>query len=403
MVVAPSWLPPPLSPRVIWLVSALAWVLGTGTGCGQPPDELVLSWPAFRTLEPIPVGVHPNTLALADFDSDGDIDIAIPAVLDPTLVILANDGRGGFERIATNPWPKPAPGGPVPGAIDVEAADIDGDAVPELLMTTFADNRVAIASALGSPGDPAGWTVTDNIDVLGEPACLAIAQLIGAEHVDLAVTRGQDNDLMLLAGDGLGGFQEHGRVPLERRPTAITPVDIDGNGQLEIAVVASIANTLTILAWDDDSGRYQPVAGAPLSGWPASLASADLDGDGDPELIGASNLGNTLFTVDFTGPPRAGSLALNVSEQPTARGAFGVALADFDGDGFIDVAVAEKFADTITLFRNRDGSLAPETVYPVGAGPTPIATADLDGDGTADLVVANGFSNDVHILLSRDE
>lgn len=381
------------------LISTLAITLSPLFGCSEPPTELRGSWPVYRTLPPVPVGLHPNTLVATDLDLDGDIDIAVPAVLDTSLVILENDGAGQFEPTAATPLGV-EPGGD--GAIDASAADLDGDGVPELAMTTFANNRVALLASRPDSLDGA-WSVAGDVDVAGEPACLAIADVVGDGHLDMLVTRGQENDLLLLAGDGALDFVLAGRVELGRRPTAVLAFDGDDDGAVEIAVVSSIANELAILAVAPGSGEdraYRQVASAPLSGWPASVIAADLNGDERPELIGATNLGNTLFVAHLAGDIEGGNLSITIREQPVGRGAFGVAAADFDGDGLIDVAVAEKFANTVTLLRNVNGALEPQATYQVGEGPTPIAARDLDGDGIPDLVVANGFSNDVTVLLS---
>lgn len=385
-------------PAASLLLAALALTSGALPACAEPPAELRGSWPAYRTLGPVPVGLHPNTLVAADLDLDGDIDIAVPAVLDTSLVVLSNDGAGQFERMATDALADGANGD---GAIDASAGDLDGDGVLELAMTTFANNRVALLTT----GADNTWSVASDVDIAGEPACLAIADVVGDGHLDLLVTRGQDNDLLLLAGDGALTFELAGQVPLQRRPTAVLAFDGDSDGAMEIAVVSSIANQLAILALDSAPTQprtYRQVASAPLSGWPASLIAADLDGDSRPELVGATNLGDALFVAHLIGDVRSENLSIVVQEQPVGRGAFGVAAADFDGDGAIDIAVTEKFAGTVTLLRNVDGTLEPRTSYQVGDGPTPIAARDLDGDAIPDLVVANGFSNDVSILLSSD-
>ena len=371
------------SGRNIWLAPAVVWLLS----CASPPESLLGSWPEFRALPLIPSGVHPNTLVVSDLDRDGDLDIAVPAVLDTSVLVLRNQGDGTFERISTTPWDA--------GALDAAVADLDGDGAVEIVATTFADNRVLALSAR------AGGTfeVTGNVAVEGEPTCLALADVVGDRSLDLLVTRGQENDMWLFEGDSAGDFTLAETVSLARRPTAMAVADFDGDGASDIAVVSSIANELAILSRHAGDARYQVRATAPLSGWPASLLPLDLDRDGELELVGATNLGDSLFIAEFS-RALGGGLAIHVREQEAGYGSFGVAAADFDRDGWIDLAVTDKFADTVTLFQNIEGELEPRVSYPTGGGPTPVEAADFDGDGIADLVVANGFSNDISLFLS---
>src|SRR5262249_26254512 len=80
---------------------------------------------------------------------------------------------------------------------------------------------------------------------------------------------------------------------------------------------------------------------------------------------------------------------------------YSIALADFDGDGHIDIAVANYFGFTVSVLRNRgNGTFEPAVDYLVGLAPRRVIAADLNGDGRIDLVTANG-SYDASILINR--
>jgi hypothetical protein len=81
------------------------------------------------------------------------------------------------------------------------------------------------------------------------------------------------------------------------------------------------------------------------------------------------------------------------------RGASCVAVGDLDGDGKVDLAVADQEADSVSVrLGNGDGTFRSRTACGVGIFPAFVVIQDLDGDGRRDLVVANYFSNSASVL-----
>src|SRR5690348_150611 len=67
-----------------------------------------------------------------------------------------------------------------------------------------------------------------------------------------------------------------------------------------------------------------------------------------------------------------------------------VAVGDFNGDGKVDLAVANGNDNNVgVLLGNGDASFAAQRTFGTGAGPRSVAVADVNGDGRADLLVAN--------------
>ena len=68
-----------------------------------------------------------------------------------------------------------------------------------------------------------------------------------------------------------------------------------------------------------------------------------------------------------------------------------IAIADLDGDGMPDLAVADGDANAVSVYRGLGGGMFDTpTLYPAGPSPSDVAIADFDANGTLDLVVANG-------------
>src|SRR5689334_1024372 len=79
------------------------------------------------------------------------------------------------------------------------------------------------------------------------------------------------------------------------------------------------------------------------------------------------------------------------SPIPAGLGPQSIASADLNGDGRLDLVVANFPSDTVSVFLSLGhGDFGPPVPYPTAAGPVVVTTADLDGDGDADLVIAEG-------------
>ena len=133
---------------------------------------------------------------------------------------------------------------------------------------------------------------------------------------------------------------------------------------------------------------------------PRSVFIADLDGDGDNDLAvanyGSRNVSVLLNNGDGT---FADKVDYDVGYRP-----FSVFSADLDGDGDNDLAVANYGSRNVSvLLNNGDGTFADKVDYDVRYRPGSVFSADLDGDGDNDLAVANYGSDNVSVLLNNGE
>jgi hypothetical protein len=126
-----------------------------------------------------------------------------------------------------------------------------------------------------------------------------------------------------------------------------------------------------------------------------AVVAADVNGDGKLDLVVANSGAGAVSILLGNGD---GTFAPNV-DYPTGAGPVAVALGDFNADGKTDLAVANQAAGTVSiLLGNGDGTFGPNTDYPTGASPTAVVAADFNADGTLDLAVANRADNTVSIL-----
>ena len=185
---------------------------------------------------------------------------------------------------------------------------------------------------------------------------------------------------------------------METVPYAIAVGDFNGDGIQDLATVDNYSNNVTVLL-GNGSGGFTAAPGSPFPAGsaPSALAVADFNGDGIPDLA-APNFGTNSVTVLFGD----GLGGFNVSASFAAGpGPLSVAAGDFNGDGVPDLVAANTNSSALTVLLG-DGAgefkASPESPVSVPGSPRLIAVADFNGDGVQDLAVADAFDG-VTVLL----
>ncbi len=354
--------------------------------CGQGSVSVLLGKGdgTFQTHADYAVGTFPESVAAADFNGDGKLDLAVSNAESPSISILLGSGDGTFQ--AHQDFSTDSASGPI------EAADVNGDGKPDLL---FPDNPASGVAVFLGNGD--GTFKPARIYAAGSyPSSVAIADLNGDGKIDLAVSNQYSNSVTVLLGNGDGTFSPGVNLPQASSDTGQTAEslgavigDFNGDGIPDLAITEgdSVGDISVLLG--KGGGSFQPPINTP-SGAAGAIVAADFNRDGKLDVAFADINGTAVALGNGDGTFGA---PLRVVTSAAAVPAGGVLAGDFNNDGKQDLVVLQNGFLTpnpiFVLLGNGDGTFQPAKQFGgsslVAEG---IAAGDFNRDGKLDLAIA---------------
>jgi hypothetical protein len=205
--------------------------------------------------------------------------------------------------------------------------------------------------------------------------------------------------LLVGAASAWGAFVKEGSPhTVGDDPYSLKAADFNGDGRPDVATINGTSSNVSVFLRQPGGGFAQE-AGSPVAtgSGPSGAAVGDYNGDGRLDLAVANFVGQNV-TVLLRQP--SGGFAAEAGAPSSLGSATAIGAGDFNSDGRIDLAVTRSDTNQISLFfrngANTGFSAGPQ--FPTGLFPRAIAVADYNGDGLADLAIANRDGDSVTVM-----
>jgi len=286
--------------------------------------------------------------------------------------------------------------------LSVTAADFSGDLIPDLATANTDSDDVWL---LRGNGDGTFSDIGAIFEVGLTPVAVGSGDFTGDGRLDIITANEIDNTVSVLPNEGSSVFGTAIDSETGTSPEALFIGRFDADQALDVATTDNFDDTVTILKGVGD-GTFTILDVVLVGIAPVGMAGGDLNNDDKVDLVVANSGG---------GPEASGSISVlkgldegrfeALEEIPVTCGSEGcapvaVAIADFNADDNLDVAVLNEEADSVSiLLGNGDLTFEEKGFFLVGSFPEGIVVGDFNDDGKADVATTSNFQDNVVVLV----
>lgn len=345
-------------------VNAVSALLGPKFTAGSASSEAGVSLPA--------------AVVVGDFDADGRLDVASGGYMDGLTLRIGN-GAGGFkEEVKVIADIRPTM---------LVVGDLNADGLPDLVAAGGYAEPAEVLLGLGA----GKFAAAVPYEIPGEARAAALGDFNGDGALDLALSINSPNRVSVVFGTGKGSFADEADYPMVDKPDSMAAGDLNGDGRSDLIVGISGADRVRAMFGAPD-GTWFDEAEYETGNHPTSVVIANFNGDAWPDFATA-NLDETISVYLGIGKGVFGKR----TDYATGTYMLGQLLAgDLNGDGLADLLASRGFSGfSSVLYAAGDGTFGNVQHY-VGEGHESGALADFDGDGRLDLIAA-GCNLKVHL------
>jgi CSLREA domain-containing protein len=355
-----------------------------GTACGGVP--------AFTNAADVNVGLNAQSVAIGDFNNDGQQDLAVANLGLDSVAIRIGDGLGGFSGTTTVGLGSDA------HPISVAVGDFNNDGKQDLAVANADTHNVSILLGDGS----GGFSATTPVPFADNLHAVAVGDFNHDGKQDLAVVRPSTDKVSIRLGDGLGGFSGTTDITVGGTPRSVAVGDFNNDGKQDLAVtnlngfsVPLNAYTVSILL-GDGSGGFSRTDVSVGANQPDAIRIGDFNNDGKQDLAIANSLTTsvTILLGDNSGGFTA-SPNISVGNNPIS-----IAVGDFDNDGNQDFATANAGSTSVSVrFGDGSGGSSRGTEVNLPGHSFAVAIGDFNNDGKQDFAATNNDLSNLSIRL----
>ncbi len=386
---------------------------------GPVGTSVTISGSNFNSLPGNNIVYFGSVRAIVNTSSTNQITVTVPygATYLPISVLNTATGRSGFSSmpfIITFPVEAvnfdyhqdfPSGGSVLSGPEGVALGDFDGDGRPDIVVANIDQNSISVFHNTTVDGmlffQKSDYSTNANDVFTGD--------LDGDGKPDIVVV---ENNLTIFRNTSVIdtiSFAPKIELTTGYEPVSVWIADIDNDGLADIVTANQIDGTVSVFRNIGGPGyiSFAQRVNFSVGANPSSLSVNDFDGDGKPDIATSNTGSNTISILRNMGA--TGNIAFaNKVDVATGNNPSSICSADFDRDGKVDVAVANRYDNTISVLKNFSTAgnitFAPKidyyNRYIVGSQQTKIITTDLDGDGKTDLAVSSNIDVQVFKNMS---
>ncbi|CAF3699203.1 unnamed protein product [Rotaria sp. Silwood1] len=337
----------------------------------------------------------PQYVIVADFNEDSSLDIAVVTYYDHSLNVFLGLGNGSFGEKLVYLLPSES----FPAA--VASGNFNQDDRMDIVIGSDGTNDISVFLSFDYLTFSTHVIYTDYLNAVLN--CIATGDLDNDHILDLVVCNSVANTIIVFLGYGNGSFLEKISYSTGKGSSPYFLVVDDFNNDKNLDILVTNRDTDSVgLFLGYGNGSFQSQISYPTGdlSWPISVATDDFNSDTLLDFV-VANSGSNIIGVFF------GNGDGTFQEQIKYRMINGtnpvwISVNDMNNDGILDIIVAYFRGDNVgILLGSEDGTFGNQIILPTGSnsGPISIAIADFNNNNGMDIAVANYFSKNIFIFF----
>jgi hypothetical protein len=367
-----------------WGTSNVGIFIGYGSG----------SFTAQQTLS-TPISSNPYSVAVGDFNDDGQLDITVASFWSNYIGIFLGDGNGTFSSQSTyntDAWSAP---------ISIAVGDFNNDSRLDIVVANSGTNNIGVFLGYGNGTFSSQTTFSTGNN--SQPYAVAVGDFNNDNQLDITVANYGTSNIGIFLGYGNGTFvsQVTYSTGYGSYPYSIAVSDFNNDSRLDIVVANYWPDNIGIfLGYGNGTFSNQTPYSTRKGSGPTDVVVGDLNNDGRLDIV--VTLYYSFGIIVFLGYGNGTFSRQLIYSTGSRSRPYACALGDVNNDNRLDVAVTDNSnGNVVVLMGDGDGRFSNKRNYSTGSdsGPISVAFGDFNNDRILDIVVANKNTNTIGVFL----